>query len=171
MAPQRVPIGSPSRGVKPIVVATLTPASIAHMLAPLPRCRTTVLPLAARGRPSGASRRCTRTKGHGSRSAGRRSRCSAEGSANVCPTVGMLRWNAVSKQAICGSCGNQSIRLRIGARLCGWCRGPSEISVSSFASTCNRFAPGPGRRRRRARPGVPRRPAGAGPRRSLSASP
>ena len=46
-APQRVPIASPSAGVKPIVVATLRPASIAHMLAPLPRCSTIVLAAAA----------------------------------------------------------------------------------------------------------------------------
>ena len=38
IAPQRVPIGSPSRAVKPIVLATLAPPGAAHMLAPLPRC-------------------------------------------------------------------------------------------------------------------------------------
>ena len=47
-----MPIGRPSTAVKPIVLATLRPPAIAHMLAPLPRCSTTVLP---RGR---ASRRC-----------------------------------------------------------------------------------------------------------------
>ena len=46
-APQRVPIASPSTAVKPIVVATLRPASIAHMLEPLPRCSTMVLAAAA----------------------------------------------------------------------------------------------------------------------------
>ena len=48
-APQRVPIGRPSTAVKPIVLATLRPANRAHMLAPLPRCRTTVRPAAACG--------------------------------------------------------------------------------------------------------------------------
>src|SRR6266478_5306479 len=42
-APQRVPIGSPSAGVKLIVVAMLRPASMAHMLDPLPRCSTIAL--------------------------------------------------------------------------------------------------------------------------------
>ena len=42
-APDRVPIGSPSTAVKPIVEAMLRPASIAHMLDPLPRCNTIVL--------------------------------------------------------------------------------------------------------------------------------
>jgi hypothetical protein len=42
--PQRVPIGRPSTAVKPIVLATLRPADSAHMLAPLPRCSTTVRP-------------------------------------------------------------------------------------------------------------------------------
>ena len=43
----RVPIGRPSTAVKPMVLATLLPPSIAHMLAPLPRCSTTVRPAAA----------------------------------------------------------------------------------------------------------------------------
>ena len=42
--PQRVPIGRPSTAVKPIVLATLRPPTIAHMLLPLPRCATTVRP-------------------------------------------------------------------------------------------------------------------------------
>ena len=46
-APQRVPIGSPSAGENPIVVATLRPASIAHMLDPFPRCSTIVFAAAA----------------------------------------------------------------------------------------------------------------------------
>ena len=46
--PVRVPIGSPSTAVNPMVLATLLPPSTAHMLAPLPRCSTTVLPDAAR---------------------------------------------------------------------------------------------------------------------------
>ena len=46
--PQRVPIGNPSTAVKPMVLATLAPALTAHMLAPLPRCSTTVRPAAAR---------------------------------------------------------------------------------------------------------------------------
>jgi hypothetical protein len=54
-APQRVPIGSPSAGVNAIVVATLRPASMAQMLAPLPRCSTTVLPEAAFASSRGSS--------------------------------------------------------------------------------------------------------------------
>jgi hypothetical protein len=42
-----VPIASPSTGVNPIVLATLRPASVAHMLDPLPRCSTIVRPAAA----------------------------------------------------------------------------------------------------------------------------
>jgi hypothetical protein len=38
MAPERVPIVSPSRGEYPIVVATDRPPSIAQIEAPLPRC-------------------------------------------------------------------------------------------------------------------------------------
>ena len=55
MAPQRVPIGSPSRAVNPIVLATLAPAWSAHMLEPLPRWRTTVLPRAARSSNCGST--------------------------------------------------------------------------------------------------------------------
>ena len=47
MAPQRVPIGRPSTAVKPMVLAMLRPPCSAHMLAPLPRCSTTVRPRAA----------------------------------------------------------------------------------------------------------------------------
>jgi hypothetical protein len=43
----------PSMGLKSIVLVTLLPAAIAHMLEPLPRCSTTVLPSAARGARSG----------------------------------------------------------------------------------------------------------------------
>ena len=53
-APQRVPIGKPSTAVKPIVLATLRPAASAHMLAPLPRCSTTVRPFAATGSSCGS---------------------------------------------------------------------------------------------------------------------
>jgi hypothetical protein len=45
--PHLVPIGRPSTAVKPIVLATLRPFVIAHMLEPLPRCSTTTLPAAA----------------------------------------------------------------------------------------------------------------------------
>ena len=55
MAPQRVPIGSPSTAVKPIVLATLRPPSSAHMLEPLPRWHTMVLPAAARASCSGSA--------------------------------------------------------------------------------------------------------------------
>ena len=44
IAPERVPIGSPSSAVKPIVVATLFPSRIAHMLQPFPRCAATTRP-------------------------------------------------------------------------------------------------------------------------------
>ena len=44
-----MPIGRPSTAVKPIVLATLRPPTIAHMLLPLPRCATTVRPAAAFG--------------------------------------------------------------------------------------------------------------------------
>jgi hypothetical protein len=51
--PLRVPIGNPSTAVKPIVLAMLLPARIAHRLAPLPRCSTMLRPAAARGSTSG----------------------------------------------------------------------------------------------------------------------
>jgi hypothetical protein len=47
--PQRVPIGRPSAGVNPMVVATLRPPSIAHMLEPFPRCNTIVFASGALG--------------------------------------------------------------------------------------------------------------------------
>ncbi len=53
--PERVPIGRPSTAVKPIVVATLCPPEIAHMLAPLPRWKTTVRPEAARASSAGST--------------------------------------------------------------------------------------------------------------------
>jgi hypothetical protein len=51
--PQRVPIIKPSSAVKPMLLATLRPPCMAHMLAPLPRCMTTVRPCAARTSTSG----------------------------------------------------------------------------------------------------------------------
>jgi hypothetical protein len=45
-APQRVPIGKPSRAVKPIEVATLRRPRSAHMLAPPPRWAITTRPSA-----------------------------------------------------------------------------------------------------------------------------
>ena len=53
--PQRVPIGRPSTAVKPIVLAMLRHADIPHMLEPLPRCSTTVLPAAAFGSTCGST--------------------------------------------------------------------------------------------------------------------
>jgi hypothetical protein len=53
--PERVPIARPSTAVKPIVLATLDPAFIAHMLAPLPRWRMTVFPDAARASSPGST--------------------------------------------------------------------------------------------------------------------
>jgi len=53
--PVRVPIIRPSTAVNPIVLAMLTPWSSAHMLAPLPRCSTTVRPAAAFGSVSGST--------------------------------------------------------------------------------------------------------------------
>jgi hypothetical protein len=53
--PVRVPIGSPSTAVNPMVLATLRPLSIAHMLAPLPRCATTSLPAAHSGAIRGSA--------------------------------------------------------------------------------------------------------------------
>ena len=55
-APVRVPMGRPSTAVKPIVVATLRPRAIAHMLAPLPRCATISLPSAHSGAMRGQHR-------------------------------------------------------------------------------------------------------------------
>ena len=42
--PQRVPIGSPSRAEKLMVVSTLWPSLMAHRLAPLPRWATMTRP-------------------------------------------------------------------------------------------------------------------------------
>ncbi len=42
MSPLRVPIIIPASGVNPIDVSTLIPPSTAHILAPLPRCKTIV---------------------------------------------------------------------------------------------------------------------------------
>ena len=50
-----VPIGRPSNAVKPIVVPTLLPCSIAHMLAPLPRCAMTSRLLTHSGATSGSA--------------------------------------------------------------------------------------------------------------------
>src|SRR5438477_261769 len=54
-APVRVPITSPSSAVNPIVVATLLPASNAHIDAPLPRCATITRPRAATGSIAGSA--------------------------------------------------------------------------------------------------------------------
>ena len=95
-----MPIGRPSTAVKPIVLATLRPLVIAHMLEPLPRCSTTTLPrggfrVVAAAKPA----RCTRRRARGIRSVLRRASVIDRGSANACATSGWARWNAVSKQA------------------------------------------------------------------------
>ena len=54
MDPHRVPMARPSSAVKPMVVATLRPARMAHRLAPFPRWHTTVRPEAARPSTSGS---------------------------------------------------------------------------------------------------------------------
>jgi len=41
--PQRVAIGNPSVALKPIEVSMLLPSSMAHMLAPPPRCAAITL--------------------------------------------------------------------------------------------------------------------------------
>ena len=51
--PVRVPIGSPSSAVNPIVLSTLRPPWMAHMEAPLPRCATITRALAISGATSG----------------------------------------------------------------------------------------------------------------------
>ncbi len=55
----------------------------------------------------------------------------------------MVRWNAVSKQATCGSDGSSSRRRRMGPRLCGWCSGASGTNVCSRARTASSIGTGP----------------------------
>ena len=52
--PGRVPIGRPSRAVKPIVLSTLFPETMAHMEAPLPRWATRTRPVAISGATFGS---------------------------------------------------------------------------------------------------------------------
>ena len=42
-----------------------------------------------------------------------------KGGAKACAISGCARWKAVSKQAICGSCGRSCATISIGFRLCG----------------------------------------------------
>ena len=56
MQPQRVPIGTPSSGVKPIEVSTDLPPSTAVMLEPFPRWQVIIFVFSA-GIPSMAAAR------------------------------------------------------------------------------------------------------------------
>ena len=130
--PQRVPIGRPSTAVKPIVLATLRAGlERAHARAVAEVQHDGAAARRAARRAAAAPRRCTRRTGRGSRSAARPRSCSSAGSANICASSGCVRWNAVSKQATCGSSAAARAAARIGARLCGWCSGASGTSFSS----------------------------------------
>ena len=48
---------------------------------------------------------------------------SAFGNANCVAAAPCVWWNAVSKQAICGSAGYSFVIAVIAAKLCGWCSG------------------------------------------------
>ena len=133
------------------------------MLAPLPRCSTTVRPFAAT--------RVELRQHRGDVLVGQAVEAVAAhalvvqrlGSANICASSGCARWNAVSKQATCGRSGRRSSSRRIGVRLCGWCSGASGTNccqiVQHLGVDAHRLRV---LRARRARRGA-RCPAGRGP--------
>ena len=132
-APVRVPIGSPSRPVKPIVLAMLRPPSSAHMLAPLPEVEDHGL--AARGALvvfGQHRRRCIRTTARGDRSGARprpRAPWAARTSARRAGTSGASRCRSRPPAAA-----PARARAPRGsrARLWGRCSGASGTSFSSF---------------------------------------
>ena len=134
--PQRVPIGSPSAAVNPIVLATLRPPCIAHMLAPLPRCSTTVLPAAAR-----ASYRRKRLRdvlvGKAVEAVAQHAALGDRARQREClrhrGLVAMER--GVEAGDLRQLRDRASSRSRIGARLCGWCSGASGTYFSSASTT------------------------------------
>ena len=143
MAPQRVPIGRPSRAENPIVVATLCPSSRRTgwrrcrdgRRSPCPSARLDRSPQDGRyvvvGQPMEAV-------------APHAALAHLARQGEQLAISGWLWWKAVSKQATCGSPGRRRRTIRIGSRLWGWCRGASGHSVSKLGE----------RRRRRRAPGL-----------------
>src|SRR4029453_14027371 len=89
------------------------------MLAPVPKCRTTVLPRAAR-----SSNRGSTSAMYSYESPWKPYRRTPRsvidlGSANACDTGGAPLWNDVSKHATCGSCGERSRSDLMGGGVCG----------------------------------------------------
>ena len=126
----RVPMGRPSKAVNPIVLVTLRPASSAHMLAPLPRCSTTV---------SAGGRAFVELRQH------RGDVLVREAVEAVAPDAGRVQ--LLGQRELCAKGGVRAVKRgveardlrqlggapqrRIGARLCGWCSGASGTNFSS----------------------------------------
>ena len=109
-----------------MVVSTLLPSWIAATLAPLPRCSTISRSRAATGsitdnaeqmysydspwkpKRSKAGNGCTRSLMR-----------TLRGSACIFATFGIVRWNAVSKHATCGTDGNARVTHSIPVSACG----------------------------------------------------
>ena len=113
MLPARVAMTSPSSGVIPIVVSTDRPSRTAHSDAPAPRWHVTI-----RNSASGRPRRSAAVRdAYACDRPWKPNRCTGQwsrhslGSAYVFAAAGIVAWNAVSKQATCGTSGSSSPRF------------------------------------------------------------
>ena len=101
-SPERVAIGTPSSGLKPIVVSTERPSSTAVTEQPPPRWQTT------RRGDGHLLGRPLRPRGRGSRSGGSPTpRASAAAPRRSRASGGIVAWKAVSKTATCGTSGQR----------------------------------------------------------------
>ncbi len=135
--PDRVLIGTPSKGVKPIEVSTPPPSRAAHTDDPPPRWARTRRNVPA-GRPSSPAARWSAQAYDRPWKPYRRSpyllRHSA-GSAYVAATAGMPAWKAVSGHSTCGMPGSLRRAASTSASAGGTCRGARSANRRTAAST------------------------------------
>ena len=175
---ERVAITRPSSGVKPIVVSTERPPCTARSDAPAPRWQVTIRSSPAAGRatrPPGATPR--RGTARGTRTGARRTLPPLRGQRVGRGSRRQVAWNAVSKQATCGTPGQRPATASSAASVFGWCSGARSVRSSSAGrdavvdhhrhrGTACRRAPRGGRRRRPSRDRASRRAARSAPSRS-----
>ncbi len=133
-------IGTPSSGLKPIVVSTERPSRTAVTEQPPPRWQTT-----RRGTATRSAAHWTESPWKPYRRIPHSSRQRA-GTAYVRASAGSVAWNVVSKTATCGTSGKTARAARIPSSAGALCSGASSVSATSSRSTASSITTGPSNR-------------------------
>src|SRR5215831_7295366 len=133
--PERVAIGTPSSGLKPIVVSTERPFRTAVTEQPPPRWHATI-----RAASSCDTTHCTAIPWNPYRRTPQSRQRS--GIAYVDAASGIVEWNAVSKTATCGTPGSAARASRIAPSAGVLCSGAIRESSSIAASTSSSITTG-----------------------------